>query len=275
VNRIAVHRDFVCRAPSARKDSLARWLEDRQGGAAARRVRFARNGAASSIYSPSNWDLPESTCSRDCLSEMRPLLSVVTSINARPRGWLLNSKEKSVEVQVSQQRAHSSITKTRNSFRAFFNARKPRPFWKEMQAVRQEVPSTDYALMCTVTEDNSAYPFPGLGNTFPRDAKLVPNYRFQHLRPLDLTRESALQVARINYQAQNVADALKSLAQINKHLTQKEFLQAEEALLKHRELYGLSFILLKKDLLLSLERQSLPGLNKRSKALTAEYRGSG
>jgi hypothetical protein len=110
---------------------------------------------------------------------------------------------------VSQQRAHSSITKTRNSFRAFFNARKPRPFWKEMQAVRQEVPSTDYALMCTVTEDNSAYPFPGLGNTFPRDAKLVPNYRFQHLRPLDLTRESALQVARINYQAQNVADALK------------------------------------------------------------------
>jgi hypothetical protein len=144
-----------------------------------------------------------------------------------------------------------------------------------MQAVRQEVPSTDYALMCTVTEDNSAYPFPGLGNTFPRDAKLVPNYRFQHLRPLDLTRESALQVARINYQAQNVADALKSLAQINKHLTQKEFLQAEEALLKHRELYGLSFILLKKDLLLSLERQSLPGLNKRSKALTAEYRGSG
>jgi hypothetical protein len=87
--------------------------------------------------------------------------------------------------------------------------------------------------------------------------------------------KSALQVARINYQAQNVADALKSLAQINKHLTQKEFLQAEEALLKHRELYGLSFILLKKDLLLSLERQSLPGLNKRSKALTAEYRGSG
>jgi hypothetical protein len=144
-----------------------------------------------------------------------------------------------------------------------------------MQAVRQEIPSTDYALICTVTEDNSAYPFPGLGNTFPRDAKLVPNYRFQNLRPLDLTRECALQVARINYHAQNVADALKSLAQINKHLAQKEFLQAEEALLKHRELYGLSFILLKKDLLLSLERQSLPGLNKRSKALTAEFRGTG
>jgi hypothetical protein len=144
-----------------------------------------------------------------------------------------------------------------------------------MQALRQQTPPADYALICTVTENNNAYPFPGLGNTFPSDAKLVPNYRFLNLKPLELAKESALQVARLNHQAEHVAHALKSLSQINKNLSEKKLAEAEEAITKHRALHGLSFVLLKKDLLLSLDRQSLPGLNRRSKALSAEYRSGG
>src|SRR5258708_851647 len=93
----------------------------------------------------------------------------------------------------------SATTKARNNLRPFFRSRKPQPFWKQLQSVRQETAPEDYAAVCPIVESNPAYPFPGFGNTFPTSELFVPNNRFSRMRPLTLVREVALQVTRLNY----------------------------------------------------------------------------
>jgi hypothetical protein len=107
----------------------------------------------------------------------------------------------------------SGITKARNSLRPLFNDRKAISFWKQIQAVRQETSFADLPALCSFAESNSAFPFPGIGNTFPEYARLIPNPKFGLLRPLELRRELALQVARINHHAIRVRDALNSISQ--------------------------------------------------------------
>ncbi|WP_315781532.1 MULTISPECIES: hypothetical protein [unclassified Bradyrhizobium] len=119
-------------------------------------------------------------------------------------------------------------------------------------------------------EDNKAYPFPGLGNSFPVEESKVPDPAFGLLRPLKLTNELALQVARLNHYSSKLTDALNSLADINDHLARGRLRETEEALAEHRRLYGLSLIALKKDLLAALERDGLAGLSRRYKSLTAD-----
>lgn len=173
---------------------------------------------------------------------------------------------------MSSQRPLSATSKARNSFRTFFHARKTRPFWKEMQTLRQETLPADYAAICTVTEGNPAYPFPGLGNTFPDVAGTVPNIRFRRLRALPVPRELALQVARLNHHATKLEPALRSLAQINACLASHDLGQAEAVVAAHKKAHGLSLVLIKKELLLALERQGLPGLSRRYTALTNGFR---
>jgi hypothetical protein len=127
-------------------------------------------------------------------------------------------------------------------------------------SVRQQTPLADYAAICTLTESNAAYPFPGLGNTFPRVEQTVPDGAFRHLKALGLSRELALQVARLNHHAVKLTPALESLARVNDHLGRGEFEEAEATIAAHKEAHGLSFILLKKELLLALERHGLPGV---------------
>ena len=176
---------------------------------------------------------------------------------------------------MAHQKALSAQAKVRNSFRPFFNSRKLRAFWKEMQTVRHETSPKDYATIFAVVEDNPAYPFPGFGNTFPHDARMVPNQRFRNLKPLELSRELTLQVARLNYHSSKLLPALTSLASINGHLAEQKNAEALAAITAHREAHGLSFVLLKKNLLQSVGHERLPGLAKRSRELTNDYQRTG
>jgi hypothetical protein len=170
---------------------------------------------------------------------------------------------------MSKQAAVSGLTRARNSLRPFFNKRRKAPYWKELQAVRQETPTQDLAAVCAFAESNSAYPFPGIGNTFPRDASAVPNIRLRHLKPLELSRELALQVARLNHHEAPLLAALQSLAEVNNFLVRGELENAELAVAAHKRNHGVSLAIVKKELLLGLERQGLPGLSKKYKTLTS------
>jgi len=105
---------------------------------------------------------------------------------------------------------------------------------------------SDYAAILEITEDNPAYPFPGLGNTFPKSERTIPNSGFQGLAAIEVSWELALQLARLNHHAPKLAGALGSLAQINAALTGHAFEEAEAIIAAHKEAYGLSFILVKK-----------------------------
>jgi hypothetical protein len=172
---------------------------------------------------------------------------------------------------VSRQRSPSAVSKARNSFRQFFNARKDEPYWKEMQAVRLQISPPDYPTIHAITEGNRYYPFPGLGNTFPSDEWRVPNLRFSKLTVLQGTREVALQVSRLNHHGSRLAKALKSLAQINWHLARHELDEVEAAIAAHKDAYGFSLVLAKKEFLSALERQGLSGLTRRYKALIGSH----
>ncbi|WP_210161121.1 hypothetical protein, partial [Bradyrhizobium sp. STM 3809] len=84
---------------------------------------------------------------------------------------------------VSRQKPLSAVSRAKNSLRPFFNLRheqgfrskRPPSFWKQIQAVRQETAPSDYRAICSVVEDNPAYPFSGLGNTFPTEEELIPD----------------------------------------------------------------------------------------------------
>ncbi len=137
-----------------------------------------------------------------------------------------------------------------------------------MQAVRQQVQPKDYASVFAITENNTAYPFPGLGNTFPQVARTVPNGSFRGLKALELHRELALQVARLNHHVVKLIAALQSLAEINECLAAQAFEDAAALIVVHKQKYGMSLVLLKKELLLAVERHGLSGLAGAYKRLT-------
>jgi hypothetical protein len=137
-----------------------------------------------------------------------------------------------------------------------------------MQTVRQQTLPADYAAICTIIEGNTAYPFPGLGNTFPQTPGTVPNSSFRQIKALDLRREIALEVARLNHHATKLTAALKSLAQINEALASRALEEAATGIATHKQAHGLSLVLLKKELLLAVERHGLAGLARAYKRLT-------
>ena len=143
-----------------------------------------------------------------------------------------------------------------------------------MQAVRQQTLSADYAAVFQVVEGNPAYPFPGFGNTFPHDEETIPNSSFSPIKPLDFHRELNLQIARINFHKTKLVAGLSSLAQINDFLVTEEHDRAREAIVNHKISFGLSFALIKKELLLALQMQGLSGLSTCCKALMANHQPS-
>src|SRR5262249_35799185 len=145
---------------------------------------------------------------------------------------------------------------------SFFQRQKKKPFWKEIQTVRQQTSATDYALICELAEGNAAYPFPGLGNTYPNSERATPNSAFRLLKPLTECREVELQVARLNHHKARLSSALESLALVNERIASHELEQADATIAAHKEAHGLSLVILKKELLLALERHGLPGLFK-------------
>ena len=95
-----------------------------------------------------------------------------------------------------------------------------------MQTVRRETPPSEYSAILAITEDNAAYPFPGLGNTFPKSERTIPNSGFLGLEAIEVSRELALQLARLNHHAPKLAGALGSLAKINEALAGHAFEEA-------------------------------------------------
>jgi hypothetical protein len=140
-----------------------------------------------------------------------------------------------------------------------------------MQSVRMETPSSDYLAVCALAESNPVYPFPGLGNIFPLDESAFPHSGFRNLKPLELSKELSLQISRLNYHAAKLSPAIESLASINNHLANADFEQAEASIALHKKSHGLSFVVLKKELLLAVERNGLSGLYKQVKTLTKNY----
>lgn len=138
-----------------------------------------------------------------------------------------------------------------------------------MQSVRVDTSPLDFPAVCSLAESNPTYPFPGFGNTFPTEVSRVPDPRFASLRPLELSKELALQIARLNHHADKLVPALKSLATINAQLAERDFETTERSILAHKEKYGVSFVILKKELFLSVDKNNLRGLYKQVKSLTA------
>jgi hypothetical protein len=169
---------------------------------------------------------------------------------------------------MSKKPDRSRIAKARNSLRPFFNNRKL-SYWKELQAVRQETHWTDLPALLRFAEENDTFPFPGLGNTFPRDPRLVPNPNFRGLKALQLSKELSIQVARLNHHEVRLVDALKSVARVNDALLTGDVDTAQTAIDEHKVLYGLTLALSKKELFLSLRRGGLPGLLATYKTLTS------
>jgi hypothetical protein len=139
-----------------------------------------------------------------------------------------------------------------------------------MQSVRIETPSSDYPAVCALVENNLTYPFPGFGNTFPNNEALIPHNGYRNLRPLELSKELALQVARLNHHAARLLPAANSLASINGYLARADFEATESAIAAHKADHGHSLVILKKELLLAVQRKNLSGLYKQVKSLTED-----
>ena len=178
---------------------------------------------------------------------------------------------------MADKRETGSAASIRNVFRPFYNAHrfqrgryrsKARPFyWKELQKVRRETPLTDLGLLCQIAEENPAYPFPGLGNTFPSQASHIPNARFRFLTPVSLARETALAVARLNHHSDRLCDALTSLNEINRSVSVGRWSVAEHQILSHKEKFGYSFAVLKKELYQGSEELTLTMMTRRYSAV--------
>jgi hypothetical protein len=91
------------------------------------------------------------------------------------------------------------------------------------------------------------------------------------LKPLGLSRELSLQIARLNHHANRLAQALASLASINECLTGGKLDQAKEAISLHKATFGHSLIIAKKELFVALQVNGHSGLVEAYRNLTTEY----
>lgn len=174
---------------------------------------------------------------------------------------------------MSNNKKPSSEANIRNSLRPFFRAKKKKPYWKQLQAIRVETPLIDYSVIYGIVESSPNYPFAGLGNTYPSDCKEVPNGKLHGLKPLALNRELALQVGRLNYHAEKLSFALNSLGEIVRDLCDSNYSSAETKILEHKSKYGNSLAILKKEMFLGLNEGGLRGLSKRFSKLSSEAEG--
>lgn len=157
----------------------------------------------------------------------------------------------------------SGLSAARNLVRPFFNQRKVKPHWKQIQAIRGIVTEENAAQILAITEGKAHFPFPGLGNTFPVSPERLPYGGFRRLTALTERRELQLQIARLNHHAEQVAQALGSLANINDQLATGEWSETHQALLEaHEEAFGWSLVYTRKSLLALVMSEGLTGLNR-------------
>ncbi len=183
-------------------------------------------------------------------------------------------------MSIKGRESHSASGGIRNIFRPFFNihrfennrygARKRMVYWKELQKVRRDTDSGDLTTLCNIVESNASYPFPGLGNTYPQDRKLFPDGRLRNLSPLSCYKELLIAIARINHHAEKLVLALRSLSALNEAIEAEDWELAASLTSTHKENYGLSLVVLKKELYGGSEKLSLTALSRRYSKLIKE-----
>ena len=161
-----------------------------------------------------------------------------------------------------------SLVAVRNAMRPFFNQRKAGQRWQQFQTVRMTADLKDLSGLYSLTEENSFYPFQGLGNTFPRAQEAVPDIWLKRLSPLPLQRELLLQIGRLNHHARPLVQALHSLSAINKAVLNGQWEYADQLLEAHRLEYGFSLTWAKKRILVSYQRGGLSAASRQYKVLT-------
>lgn len=119
-----------------------------------------------------------------------------------------------------------------------------------------------------MVENNTAFQFPGLGNTLPRNVARIPDSTIRQLEPLAASRELRLQIERVNYHRDTILAALNSIIAINRAMLANDWKNAEQLIVIHKELYGFSILIAKKELFTSFQRGGLIGLSKKYQALT-------
>ncbi|WP_294210579.1 hypothetical protein [uncultured Sphingomonas sp.] len=163
--------------------------------------------------------------------------------------------------------SRSKLVQARNALRPFFrNPRQPSR-WKQFQTIRQTASASELPELMQLMEQNPAYGFPGLGNTYPTNSETIPDTALIRLSPLHLNREIKIQIARINHHAEKLTDALLSMSELNELLLKRssdDFNLASEV---HKGRFGLSVALMRKELLASLQHGGLSGLSRRYKSL--------
>lgn len=176
----------------------------------------------------------------------------------------------------------TSLTRAKNHLRPYFNAPKQnvftlrkghqRNYWKSLQAVRRETPASELSAILALVEENRAYPFQGLGNTFPSDPGTAPNMFLGLLKPLGIAAELNLQIARLNYHVDRLVPALESLSRINTLLVHGDLDRAKAAISAHKAEFGHSVVIAKKELLVGLLSSGHAGLVEVYRSITSEYR---
>ena len=98
----------------------------------------------------------------------------------------------------------------RNQLRPFFNKKSRGAFSKNIQTVRSLLKLDQLSEQLALCESRPAFPFPGLGNTFPQDTQQIPHLGFSQLTTLPPSRERALLIGRINFHENKLVAAIES-----------------------------------------------------------------
>lgn len=164
-------------------------------------------------------------------------------------------------------RASSPLLPFKNSLRPFFNDKKSLRYDAHLQRIRVSATPRLLPQILELVEDKPHYRFPGLGSTFPKDPKYIPDFRTRNFQPLPLAREFSLQVARINHHAEKLEAALRSTSQINRQMLAGSWDESEYYINNHESEFGHSLTIAKKALVVSLQLYGFSGFSKKYKAL--------
>lgn len=164
----------------------------------------------------------------------------------------------------------SGLKVARNALRPFFNRIKPLRRDQQFQTIRNVITQVDLPKLYSQVEENKAYFFDGLGNTYPSSTSNIPDVALARLTPHGLRREIIIQCERLNHHKVKLCEAVVSLDQITNLIAAEAWEDAERAIQAHQEQYGFSIALTKKDLLVAFQKGGMPGLSKRYQTLTKD-----
>ncbi|MBY2914131.1 hypothetical protein [Rhizobium leguminosarum] len=169
-------------------------------------------------------------------------------------------------------RGMDQVGLVRNSLRPLFGAKKTSSLYKNLNTVRSVINAANANQILSLVESKQHFPFPGLGNTFPKDPASIPILFFRNIKQLSEPKEITIQISRANHYGSALADSLRSLSNINTMLARGVFDQEISILISgHINQYGWSFVILRKLLMSKLLEAGLPGLSRAVQDISAQF----